>query len=117
MIVDDEPDILNLFNDYLQTKGLKVRTYVDALQALSEIEVNHSSYSLIITDIRMPQMTGIEFIERVREINRDIKVIFMTAFDIEKEKIKEANKTELLRKPVSLENLRTCVINILESDA
>jgi DNA-binding response OmpR family regulator len=115
MIVDDEQDILDLFRDYLQLKGLKVRTYADPLEALSEIQVNQSSYSLIITDIRMPQMNGIEFIQRVRKINRNIKVIFMTAFDIEKEKIKEANKAELLRKPVSLENLRTSVINILES--
>ena len=115
MIVDDEQDILDLFKDYLQLKGLKVRTYADPLEALSEIQVNQSSYSLIITDIRMPQMNGIEFIQRVRKINHNIKVIFMTAFDIEKEKIKEANKTELLRKPVSLENLRTSVINILES--
>lgn len=40
MIVDDEPDILNLFNDYLQMKGLKVRTFVDATQALLEIQNN-----------------------------------------------------------------------------
>jgi DNA-binding response OmpR family regulator len=115
MIVDDEPDILNLFNDYLQMKGLKIRTFTDPIEALTEIQLNHSSYAMIISDIRMPKMSGIELIERVRKIDSNIKVIFMTAFDLENERIKHLNNSEFLRKPILLENLRGCIIRILES--
>ena len=117
MIVDDEPDILNLYMDYLQMEGLKVRTFEDPIQALSEIKINHSSYCMIVSDIRMPQMSGIEFIKRVNKIDSELDVIFMTAFDLEHDKIKEVDKAEFLKKPVKLENLRECIIRILESRA
>jgi DNA-binding NtrC family response regulator len=117
MIVDDEPDILNLYMDYLQMEGLKVRTFEDPIQALSEIKINHSSYCMIVSDIRMPQMSGIEFIKRVNKIDSKLDVIFMTAFDLEHDKIKEVEKAEFLKKPVKLENLRECIIRILESRA
>lgn len=115
MIVDDEPDILSLFSDYLQLKGLKVRTFEDPIQALSEIQVNHSSYDMIISDIRMPQMSGFEFIKRVNKIDNKMKVIFMTAFDLENDNLKQVKKAEFLRKPIKLENLRDSIIKILES--
>ena len=117
MIVDDEADILNLYMDYLQMEGLKVRTFEDPIQALSEIKINHSSYCMIVSDIRMPQMSGIEFIKRVNKIDSKLDVIFMTAFDLEHDKIKEVEKAEFLKKPVKLENLRECIIRILESRA
>ena len=117
MIVDDEADILNLYMDYLQMEGLKVRTFEDPIQALSEIKINHSSYCMIVSDIRMPQMSGIEFIKRVNKIDSELDVIFMTAFDLEHDKIKEVDKAEFLKKPVKLENLRECIIRILESRA
>jgi len=117
MIVDDEADILNLYMDYLQMEGLKVRTFEDPIQALSEIKINHSSYCMIVSDIRMPQMSGIEFIKRVNKIDSELDVIFMTAFDLEHDKIKEVEKAEFLKKPVKLENLRECIIRILESRA
>jgi len=65
----------------------------------------------------MPQMSGIEFIKRVNKIDSKLDVIFMTAFDLEHDKIKEVEKAEFLKKPVKLENLRECIIRILESRA
>jgi DNA-binding NtrC family response regulator len=115
MVVDDEPDILKLSSDYLQMKGLKVRTFEDPIHALSQIQVNHSAYDIIISDIRMPQMSGIEFVKMVNKIDSNIKVIFMTAFDLEKDSIKQVKKAEFLRKPVRLENLRECIIRILNT--
>lgn len=114
MIVDDERDILDLFRDYLQMKGLKVKTFENPIEALTEIQLNHSSYDMIISDVRTPKMSGIEFIERVNKIDSKIKVIFMTAFELENDKIKQVEKAEFLTKPVKLEHLRKCIIRILE---
>ena len=115
MIVDDEKDILDLFKDYLQINALKVQTYPNPISALSEIQINHSAYSLIISDIRMPDMCGFDFIERVRRIDKDIRIIFMTAFEIEKDRVKKAGN-ELLTKPIALENLLKTVNKVLASD-
>ena len=115
MIVDDEKDILDLFKDYLQINALKVQTYPNPISALSEIQINHSAYSLIISDIRMPDMCGFDFIERVRRIDKDIRIIFMTAFEIEKDRVKKAGN-ELLIKPIALENLLRAVNKVLASD-
>jgi DNA-binding NtrC family response regulator len=115
MIVDDEPDILNLFSDYLQMKGFNVRTFEDPIQALSEIKLNHTSYDVIISDIRMPQMTGIELVKMVNKIDSKIKVIFMTAFDLKNDNIEQIEKAEFLTKPVKLDNLKESIIRILES--
>jgi len=115
MIVDDEPDILNLFSDYLQMKGFNVRTFEDPIQALSEIKLNHASYDMIISDIRMPQMTGIELVKMVNKIDSKIKVIFMTAFDLKNDNIGQIEKAEFLTKPVKLDNLKESIIRILES--
>lgn len=115
MIVDDEQDILVLFHDYLQTKGFKVKTFQNPVEALTEFQFTPFSYSLIISDIRMPQMSGIEFIKKIGKINKDVKVIFMTAFDIEMEKIRQKNMSELLKKPVSLQELLAAVDRVLNS--
>jgi len=115
MIVDDEPDILRLFRDYLEMKGLIVRTFDNPAEALSEVKVNHSCYGIIVSDIRMPQMSGIELVERVRKIDKRIKVIFMTAFDLENDKVKEVKNSEFLKKPVRLETLMQSIIRLIET--
>jgi len=60
-------------------------------------------------------MCGFEFIERVRRIDKDIRIIFMTAFEIEKDRVKKAGN-ELLTKPIALENLLKTVNKVLASD-
>lgn len=115
MIVDDEQDILVLFRDYLETKGLKVKTFQNPVEALTEFQFTASSYSLIISDIRMPQMSGLQFIEKVGKINKDVKVMFMTAFDLEIQKITPKNMSEFLKKPISLQELFSAVNRALES--
>jgi len=96
-------------------KGFKVRTFEDPIQALSEIKLNHTSYDVIISDIRMPQMTGIELVKMVNKIDSKIKVIFMTAFDLKNDNIEQIEKAEFLTKPVKLDNLKESIIRILES--
>jgi DNA-binding response OmpR family regulator len=104
LIVDDEQDILDLFEDCLQMHGWKVRSFLDPREALSEIEKNRHLYSLIITDIRMPRMSGFEFVREARKIDREI----------ENGQIKEIETTELLKKPIGLPDLVTMVNKVLE---
>lgn len=115
MIIDDDEDILNLFHDFLIKEGYDVVTFLEPLKALKEIESNPFLYSLIITDIRMPGMSGIELVKRVYSINEDLKVILMSAFEIDGDDLKELTYNEHLQKPIHMHALALTIHEILKS--
>ena len=87
LLVDDEKDILNLFCECLQNYGYQAISFDNPLEALNYIENNNniSNCSLIITDYKMPQMNGVDFIKRIREkyssnSNSQIKIMLISAF-------------------------------------
>jgi DNA-binding response OmpR family regulator len=115
MIIDDDQDILNLFTDFLQKEGYDVVSYLDPIEALNEIEEKPQRYSLLITDIRMPGISGIELIKKVCGINQDIRVILMSAFGIDGDEIKELGYEKFIQKPVHLRSLAEIIDKILTS--
>jgi len=115
MIIDDDEDILNLFRDFLSKEGFDVVPFLDPLKALIEIKSNPSRYSLIITDIRMPGISGIELIKKVSSINADIKVVLMSAFEINGDELNELNYQERLQKPIHMRELVSTINEILKS--
>src|SRR5687767_2751797 len=116
MIIDDDEDILKLFNDFLSKEGFDVVPFLEPLKALEEIKSNPSRYSLIITDIRMPGISGIELIKKVSSINADIKVILMSAFEINGDELKELTYNEHLQKPIHMHALASTIREILGPD-
>lgn len=82
LVVEDEEDLLRMVEIYLLRWGFAVDGFTRPAEALEHFERNPSIYSLVLTDIRMPDMTGLELAERVHKIKPDIKVILMTAFDL-----------------------------------
>lgn len=114
MIIDDEEDILNLFNDFLQQQGYSVTTCNNSILALQEIEKNPQEYSLILTDIRMPGISGLELAKIVNNLNKDIKVVFMSAFQLESNNLKGIRYHEYIQKPVHIQMLLQTVKNLLD---
>ena len=115
MIIDDDSDILNLFKDFLSKRGYDVITFLDPLVAIEEIENNPHHYGLFITDIRMPGISGIELIKRVCEINSDIKVMIISAFDINGDDLKEIRVEEQVQKPIHMRTLVQSIEKILKN--
>jgi DNA-binding NtrC family response regulator len=105
MLVDDEIDIVGLFTEILTLNGINVRPFTNAEEALREFQQNHSYYKLVISDVRMSPMSGIEFITKLREIDASIKVILMTAFEMEGSQLREMNTDEFFNKPIGMKNL------------
>jgi DNA-binding NtrC family response regulator len=105
MLLDDEIDIVGLFTEILTLNGINVRPFTNAEEALREFEQNHSYYKLVISDVRMSPMSGIEFIKKLKEIDANIKVILMTAFEIEGSQLREMNTDEFFNKPIGMKNL------------
>ena len=105
MLVDDENDIIRLFTEFLTKNGIKVRPFINPEEALRDFSQNHEAYSLIISDIRMSPISGVEFIKRLREIDSRIKVILMTAFEIEGDQLREVDTDEFFNKPIKMNEL------------
>ena len=105
MLVDDEIDIIGLFTEILTLNGINVRPFTNSEEALREFEQNHSYYKLVISDVRISPMSGIEFIKKLREIDANIKVILMTAFEMDRSQLREIDTDEFFNKPIAMNNL------------
>ena len=82
LLVDDEKDILDLFSEYLLSNGFNTISFQSPLDALEYFYQNINNCSLVITDYKMPQMSDIEFIKKIREKDTDykIKTIIISAY-------------------------------------
>ncbi|HSA73776.1 MAG TPA: response regulator [Nitrososphaeraceae archaeon] len=114
LVIDDDEDILNLFSGFLRKQGYSVTSYLDPLKAVEEIHRRPQKYSLIMTDIRMPGISGIELIRRICKINHDIKVIIISAFELNGEDLKNIRYDNFIEKPVHMSYLVKSIEKILK---
>jgi len=112
LVVDDEPDVEALFRQQFR-RDLRAQRFVmdfanSAPDALSHIESIGASLILILSDINMPGMTGLEMLPKVKEIRPEVPVIMITAYgDAEtKRKALEGGAEGLLTKPIDFTLLR-----------
>ena len=113
LIVDDQRDIADLVKILLQKEGYDVHEFYDPFMALEYFKDNFKDFALVIADVRMPGMSGIELVKKINEIEQDIIAILISAFEkdtIENE-IKRCNIeiAEIFQKPILLKKLRLCV--------
>ncbi|MFQ6008519.1 MAG: response regulator [Candidatus Zixiibacteriota bacterium] len=109
LVVDDESIVLSFVKDALEDEDYAVECASSALEALNIIE--RKTVNLIITDIRMPGMDGIELVKRVRSVQPDVGVIFMTGYanlNSAKDAIKQGAFDYIL-KPFELDEIRRAV--------
>ncbi len=109
-IVDDEADITRLFRDALGVvSGITIFTFTDPIIALEHIMINKTKYVLIISDLRMPGLNGMELIKKVKNMNRLVRTVLMTAFDFDDELFQQYIETQIingfLQKPIMLKDL------------
>jgi DNA-binding NtrC family response regulator len=109
MVVDDEHDILQVMRAGLTRYGHNVMVFSDPLLAMKEFALNHCDYKLILTDLRMPSMSGIELAKKAREIDPDVKLLIMTAFELTSYEILYnlpfVRPEEVLKKPISMQSV------------
>jgi DNA-binding NtrC family response regulator len=82
---------------------------------LEHFKINYEDYCLVIADIRMPEMNGFEFAKAVSRVKPEIKVLLMTAFDIDDTLLKMNTKYNdnvggIIQKPVSSDKLARMII-------
>lgn len=118
LVIDDEIEILDMLSRFLnRNPNFSVQTFSNPVSALSSIN-NNTKYDLVLLDIMMPQMNGLDVLEKLKEINSDQKVIMMTAYST-LDKVLKSHKigaTNYVMKPFSsLDSLEKKVIEVLET--
>ena len=109
LVVDDEADIRDLMEMTLMKMGLRVETAVGVDDAKEKLENN--DYSLVLTDMRMPDGSGLEVVQHINKLMLDTPVAVITAFgnaDQAVEALKEG-AFDYLQKPITLSQLRSLV--------
>lgn len=107
LCVDDEPKILRILTQYLTMVGHTVKSASDGENGLRQLSQQHPSFDLIITDIRMPSMSGLELIRRIRNLGLDIPVVVMSGHqDDEVDKaMSELRIAAVLEKPFLFDDI------------
>ena len=119
LLVDDEPDIALAFKIGLEDNGFVVDAFNDP--QIASANFKDGLYDLLLLDIKMPKMTGIEFYQRMKEIDKKVKVCFITASEIcyyekiTKELFSILGVRRLIRKPIKIEDLVSGVKAELEN--
>ena len=111
LLVDDEPDSCMTFQAVLEDAGFECAPYTDSLRALQEFRPFH--YDLILLDIKMPVLNGFELCKKIREVDKTIEVIFITASEVYYEQLQRQSYPGLtndaninyVQKPISNEEL------------
>lgn len=109
-IVDDEQDITTLFHDALMgINGITVFAFTDPILALEHFQMNQDAYVLVISDFRMPGLNGTELLRKMKDMNKFVRTILMTGFDIDDEMFRTYTKKKIIngfvQKPIRLYDL------------
>ena len=120
LLVDDEKDILDLFTEYLLSNGFNTISFQNPKAALNYFYQNQSNCSIVITDYKMPQMSGIDLIKKIREkdTNCKIKTIIISAFikdNIPYDKSYSMTIDRILEKPVYLDRLKKVIQELIST--
>lgn len=115
ILVDDEVDILEVTKRGLGSQD--VTAFSDPRAAHNAIKNNPNEYCMMITDVRMPGMTGFELAREAKKLNPEIKIVLMTAFEVNLEEFRRVLPSTAidatLAKPFQLGRLQSLVASLL----
>ena len=122
MVVDDEQDILEIVRKYLQKWNFKVDAFSNPFMAFEQFKSRPDYYRLLLTDIRMPGMTGAELASKIIDLKPEINVVLMTAFETDNVALPVnalgstniIKRQDILKKPFRLEQVCQAVKRQLE---
>ena len=111
-IVDDELDITELFHDAVcgSIDGISVVSFNDPVIALEHFTQNKERYALVISDFRMPNLTGLELLKKVKKFRSNVRTILVSAYEVEYNAVfqrymQESIIDSFIEKPVTINQL------------
>jgi two-component system cell cycle sensor histidine kinase/response regulator CckA len=117
LIVDDDPDIVQVLKLGLQKDRFLVNAFTNPEEALQSFKSDAKSYWVVVSDMRMPALSGMQLARKVKEINPSVKVILMTAFEIrdnEFSKVFPSTSVDgFVQKPIGIKELTNKILSII----
>jgi len=115
LVVDDEEFFVSVIQEFLVSMNYRPTVFNDSIEALEYLKKNHSRYELIISDLTMPGMTGIELIFELTGLGINLPVILCTGFsnDVSEENAESFGISKFLVKPISRSELGEALGEIL----
>jgi DNA-binding NtrC family response regulator len=117
LIVDDDPDIVQVLKLGLLKERFLVNAFTNPEEALQSFKSNAESYCLVVSDVRMPALSGIQLAKKVKEINPNVKVVLMTAFEVrdnEFSKVFPSTHVDgFIQKPISIRDLTNKILSLI----
>ena len=116
LIVEDDVDLASLYKSIFQKTGFNAISFTDPLLAFDHFKSNPYFYNLVLTDLRMPGMSGIDLAKEIRNIRNGIVIWLVTAFMIEDflhdHNFKIARFDMVLEKPIKYAYLKQIIKSI-----
>ncbi len=110
LLVDDDYDIVNLFKDLLENRNYEVTGFTNPLEALEHYKTNWNRYGLVISDIRMPGMTGFDLLKNIKKIDATICFFLMSAYDtIDFSELEGIKIDGFIQKPIRIKELLSTI--------
>ena len=115
LVVDDDTRILKLLKKFLQQNGFLVSTALSAREAFQLLE--NFIFDLIILDVMMPEITGIEFAEKIKNSNKNLPIVMLTALSEPEDRVKglESGAKDYMTKPFEPRELLLRINNLIDS--
>jgi len=118
LFVDDEESIVFMTQEMLAHLGYQVKAEVNPIEALAIFQLKPDAFDLVITDMTMPQMTGVVFSEKLLAIRKNIPIIICTGHSafVDEENAKELGLAAYLMKPVNMQTLALTIRKVLDRE-
>jgi len=109
LVVEDDEEMRSLLKDFFEEDGFEIDSVSNGSEAFRRIA--REPFDLIITDIRMPGLTGLDILPGIKKLQPEVSIIVITAFGSEevRRKALERGATAYLEKPILFNKLRTLV--------
>ena len=111
-IVDDDVSTATFFHEALRQNidGISVLSFIDPIKAFEHFTENKEKYALVISDLRMPGLNGLELLKKVKTSSPKVRTILMSAYNFDEEELfqqymKEAVINSTIEKPVTMNRL------------
>lgn len=99
LVVDDEKQIVLMVTNILAELEVKARTAADGAEGLEQFRRHADEIALVLTDIMMPEMNGVDMAHRILEIRPDTKILLMSGYSDGALEVRARNEFPFLRKP------------------
>jgi DNA-binding response OmpR family regulator len=116
LVVEDEKDVRNILTEIVSLLGLNYDMAANGIEAWYKIQ--NSNYDLIITDLGLPLMDGIELVGKIRNLGNKTPVILIAGIDMKckKKDLSQFSDCEYIEKPFTVDDIKTKINKLLKTD-